>query len=86
MEHPQVHKIHVRAVKDDDLAGFDAGTDLRGTDAIGRLGRFDQDKARQQTVQVQTHMELGGGFAPAVLEPSRCRRQSRRWCWSPPRE
>ena len=50
MEHPQVHEIHVRAVKDDDLAGFDAGTDLRGTDAIGGLGRFDQDKARQQTV------------------------------------
>src|SRR5438309_4718417 len=71
---------------DDDLAGFDARADLRGTDAVGGLGRFDQHEARQQAVQVQPHMELGGGFTPAVLEPSRCRRQSRQWCWSPPRE
>jgi hypothetical protein len=37
-------------------------------------------------MQVQTHMELGGGFAPAVLEPNRCKRQSARSCWNPPRE
>lgn len=49
MEHPQVHEIHVRVVKDDDLAGFDARADLRGTDAVGGLGRFDQHEARQQT-------------------------------------
>ena len=77
MEHAQVHEIHVSAVKDDDLAGFDSRADLRGTNAVGGLGRFDQDKARQQAVQVQPHMELGGGFAPAVLEPSRCKRQFR---------
>ena len=38
--------MHVRAVKDDDLAGFDARADLRGTDAVGGL---DQREARQQT-------------------------------------
>ncbi len=36
----------------DDLARFDSGADFHGANAIGGLGRFDQHKAWQQTVQV----------------------------------
>src|SRR4029077_6348433 len=69
VERTQVHEINVGAVKDHDLARFNAGADSGGAYAVGGLCRFDQDKARQETVQVQTHMKLGSGFAPAVLRP-----------------
>jgi hypothetical protein len=48
--------------------------------AVGGFGRFDQDKPWQETVQVQTHMKLGGGFAPPVLRPVDARWRLVRWC------
>src|SRR4029077_10071005 len=69
IEHTQVDEINVGPIKDNDLARLDSGADFRGANTVGGLGRFDQDKARQQTVEVQTHMELGGGLAPTVLRP-----------------
>src|SRR6202022_4373969 len=56
-------------IKDNDLARFNSSADLRGANTVGSFCRFNQDKARQQTVQVQTHMQLGGGFASTVLCP-----------------
>src|SRR5271154_6504335 len=69
IEHAQVHEINIGAVKNNDLARFDSGAEFCGANTVGGFGRFDQDKAWQETVQVQTYMKLGGGFAPPVLRP-----------------
>ena len=47
IEHTQVDEINVSAIKDNDLARVDSGADFRGANTVGRLCRFDQDKARQ---------------------------------------
>jgi hypothetical protein len=47
MEHTQVDEINVSAIKDNDLARVDSGAEFRGANTVGRLCRFDQDKARQ---------------------------------------
>src|SRR5271166_548986 len=52
IEHAQVDEINVGPIKNNDLARFNSGADFRGTNAVGGPCRFDQDKAREQTVQV----------------------------------
>jgi hypothetical protein len=47
MEHTQVDEINVSAIKDNNLARVDSGAEFRGANTVGRLCRFDQDKARQ---------------------------------------
>jgi hypothetical protein len=41
MEHAQVHEIHVCAVKNDDLARFNSGAELRSANTVGGLCRFN---------------------------------------------
>ena len=62
-------EINISAVKNNDFARFNSSHKSPCVNTVGGFCRFDQDKARQQTVQVQTHMKLGGGFAPTMLRP-----------------
>ena len=66
-------KSGVGPVEDDDLPGADAGADLAGTGRVIVAGGVDDGEARQEALEVQPEVALGGGLAPPVLGPIQTR-------------
>jgi hypothetical protein len=64
-----VREIDVGAVKQDDLAGADASADFAGTGVVVVTSGVDDGEAREQALQIEPQMALGGGLAPAVAGP-----------------
>ena len=69
----EVGEVDVGPVEDDDLPGADAGADLAGTGRVIVAGGVDDGEARQEALEVQPEVALGGGLAPPVLGPIQTR-------------
>ena len=63
-------EVEVRAVKQNDLPGADAGAHLPGAGVVVVPRGVDDRKARQQAVQIEAQVALGGRLSPAVLGPA----------------
>ena len=64
-----MREVHVSLVKQDDFASSQPGTDFAGALVVMVFGGVDDGKGGQKTLQVQTQMTLGRGFAAAMLSP-----------------
>jgi len=56
-------------VKSCDLAGANAGAHLASAAGVVMTGGVDNGEPRQERLQIQPQMTLGGGFAAAMLRP-----------------
>jgi hypothetical protein len=65
----QMGEVHVGLVEDDDFARMNIGAKLTGADAVMLGGRANDDAARQEGLEVEPDMALGGRFAPAMFGP-----------------
>src|SRR6266404_1871689 len=70
-------EVNVSLVKYDDFACLDPSAHLSGPLGVVVLGGVDNGKARQKTLQIQTQMTLGRGFAPTMLGPIHARSDQR---------
>ena len=65
----QVLEVDVGLVEDDDFAWFNARAQLARPEAVVLAGGVDDGEARQEALQVEADVALGGGFAAPVLGP-----------------
>src|SRR5438270_12930942 len=64
-----MQKPHVSLVKQHNFSLRQTGTDLDGPSIIVLVCRLDERALRQETLQVEPDVQLGGGFAAPVLGP-----------------
>jgi len=62
-------EVHIRFVEDSNLPGPHARTHFVGPDTFVLAGGIHQCEARQEGMQVEPEMALGGGFAAAMFGP-----------------
>ena len=65
----EVSQIDVSLVKQYDFTGFEGGAHFAGSFAIIVLGRVDDGKKGQKTLQIQAQVTLGGGLSPTMFSP-----------------
>jgi hypothetical protein len=65
----QVLEVDVSLVEDDDFAWFHARAQLTRPEVVVLAGGVEDGEARQEALQVEADVALGGGFAAPVLGP-----------------
>src|SRR5690606_9480686 len=65
----EVLEVNVRFVEDDDFPWFDARAQLARPEVVVLAGGVDDGKARQEALEVEADVALGGGFAAPVPGP-----------------
>lgn len=65
----QMSEVHIGLIKDDNLPGPHTGAHFAGAEAFVFAGGVHQGEARQESLQVEPEMALGGGLAAAMFGP-----------------
>ena len=65
----QMGEVHISLVKDDNLPGPHARAHFAGAQAFVFAGGVHEGEARQEGLQVEPEMALGGGLAAAMFGP-----------------
>jgi len=65
----QMGEVHVSLVKDHDLAGLHAGAQFVRPPVVMFSGGIHKGEAREEGLEVEPDVALGGGFAPTVPGP-----------------